>query len=210
MPIKGDIKLEYEKMFFDYGVHIPKRKIYMGSSFDDEEWGESGINFVTSEYLIKSLSILDDQNHEPITILYNMIGGDWYHGIAMYDFMQHCKSHITIVGFGQVRSMGTIVMQGADERILAPYARFMIHDGYEGYSGKPKDVINYAKESKYTIDVCYDIYYEALKDKFFKDWTKTRAIKQISKWCDTDTYFSAEEAVEMGFADRLLEDEDDE
>jgi len=204
MPIKGDVKLEYEKMYFDYGVHVPKRKIYLGSSFSDEEWGESGIDFYTAEKLIKSLDILESMNYEPITILYNMIGGDWYHGLAMYDVMRSCKSHITIIGFGQVRSMGTIVMQGADERVLSEHARFMIHDGEEGYLGKPKDVINFAKESKYTLDLCYEIYYEALKDKHFKGVKKKKAIEQISKWCDTDTYFGAEDSVKMGFVDRLL------
>jgi len=210
MTIRGDIKLEYEKMFFDSNAHIPSRTVYIGSSaYDECGDGENGIDFMTAEFVIKSLCLLEFNNSEPITILYNMIGGDWYHGMAMYDFMKSCKSHLTITGFGQVRSMGTIVMQGADERILSPNARFMIHDGQEGYSGKPKDVINYAKESQYTLNLCYELYYDVLKDKYFKGVIKKKAIETISKWCDTDTYFSAQEAVDMGFADKILGDEDE-
>ena len=192
-----------ETKYFDYNVHVPSRTIYVGSHSYDEEYGEMGIDYLTSEHLIKALHLLETYNQNQITIHYNMIGGEWYHGIAMYDFMKACRSHITIIGFGQVRSMGTVVMQGADERLLSANARFMIHDGQEGYVGKPKDVINYAIESKYTLEKCYDIYYEALKDKYFHGVSKKRAFNQISKWCDTDTYFGAEEAVDMGFVDGI-------
>jgi ATP-dependent Clp protease protease subunit len=196
-----------ESKFFDYSTHIPSRTIYVSSNAYDEtgEFSENGLDFSVSEKFIKGLILLESCNKEPITVIFNMIGGDWYHGIAMYDYMRSCKSHITMIGFGQVRSMGTVVMQAADMRILAPNTRFMIHDGQEGYNGKPKDVINYAKESKHTLETCYKIYYESLKNKHFKGVSKLSAIKQISKWCDTDTYFSAEQSVEMGFADKILE-----
>ena len=40
MPMKGDIKLEYEKMFFDTNVLVPARQIYLGSHTYEEEYGE--------------------------------------------------------------------------------------------------------------------------------------------------------------------------
>ena len=191
---------ECQKRFFEYDYYKPSRVMYMGSAYEEDD-GECGINHVTSETVVKSLLLLNEENNDPITIFYNMIGGYWTHGMAIYDMMRASPSPITIIGLGCVRSMGTIIMQAAHIRLLSESTRFMIHDGFDGYSGLPKDLEVHAKESEISRLASYEIYYQALKNKYFKGVQKKKAIKQIDDWCSHDKYFSAQEAVDMGFVD---------
>jgi len=211
MPIRGDIKLEYEKMFFETGLYVPTREIYLGSHSFEDEYGESGIDFMSSEFFIKSLKVLEANSNEAITVYYNQIGGEWTHGIAIYDYIKASPCHITIIGSGCVRSMGTIIMQSADERLLTLNTRWMIHDGFDGFGGIPKSFIATAEEAKLTLTQMYEIYYDATKKWFDKqEYSEKRALKQIEQWCQADKYFSAEESVEMGFVDGIHKREDTE
>ena len=212
MPMKGDIKLEYEKMFFDTNVLVPARQIYLGSHSYEDEYGESGIDFMSSDFFIKALKILEANSSDPITVFYNQIGGEWVHGMAIFDYIKASTCHITIIGSGCVRSMGTIIMQSADTRMLTPNARWMIHDGFTGFGGIPKSMLAFAEEEKITLNMMYELYYTATKKWFDEQgYSEKRALSQIEKWCAADKYFSAEDAVEMGFVDSIYtgEEEDD-
>jgi len=77
----------------------------MGSE-DTFEEVESGTDAKMAESLIKNLVILENINKEPITIIMNNIGGDVYHGIAIYDAIKACESRVTIKVFGSAQSMG--------------------------------------------------------------------------------------------------------
>lgn len=197
-------EMDDDASFFESNLHKSKRLIYMGSFDYDDEYGETGVDFTTSSNVVKALLILDSEKKAPITIHYNMIGGDWTHGMAIYDAIRACRSHVTFIGYPHVRSMGTIIIQAADTRILTPSCRFMIHDGFEGMVGKPMDNEISNKESKLTLDLMYAIYYEALKDKHFKSVKKKQALEKISEWCKHDKWFSAKQAIKMGFADSIL------
>ncbi len=187
--------------YFDYNIFVPQRILYLGSKsyLDDQE--ESGTDHEMFEYFFKGLTFLEFSSAEkPIIVHMNNLGGDWYHGMAIFNAIRACRCHITIVALGHCMSMGSIIFQAGDTRIIAQDCTMMIHDGTETLMGTPKSVENWAKHSKDVRKRMYDIYYKRMKSK------KPRiTLKKIEEMCSHDTILSADEAVSLGLADSIME-----
>lgn len=188
--------------FFDYGINIPTRTIYLGSLDYDAEDDETGVDYGMAERAIKSLHLLDSVSAEggkPIYILMNNPGGFLYHGLAIYDAIKACKNPVTITVYGMAMSMGSVILQAADERIMAPNSSLMIHYGSLGIEADIKVVENYMKEmNKHNIWL-EDLYLSKIRDMHPK-FTR----KKVVDMCTMDTYFTAQEALEIGLADSIL------
>jgi ATP-dependent Clp protease protease subunit len=194
--IKDDID-----RFHDYGVYSPSRTIYVGSEDIDLEGQESGTDAKMAEKVIKNLHILDATSNLPIVIIMSNPGGDWYHGMAIYDAIKACRSHVTVKVFGYAMSMGSIILQAADKRVMAPNARIMIHHGYMGMpSDHTKIFEKWATESKKISNEMVQIYLSKIKEKH-PDFKK----KKLDQMLNFDTILTAKEAVELGLADEMIE-----
>ena len=190
--------------FQDYEVHIPTRTLYMGSRMIDDE--EAGVDAIMAERIIKGLHLLDTadkdarEGNNPITIIMNNSGGDWHHGMAIYNAIKSCKNHITIKVFGYAMSMGSIILQAADERLMAEDACCMIHYGELKIHDHPKIVMNWTDyEKKVTHPRMEEIYMEKIKEKkpkFRKD--------KLRKMLDFDTILTAKQTVDLGLAHRIV------
>lgn len=183
---------------YDYDIYIPSRTIYMGSTESSITDGESGTEAVMAERVIKALHLLD-QKDEPITIIMNNPGGDWYHGMAIYDAIKSCKSHVTVKGYGYIMSMGAVIMQAADNRIIAPNAKLMIHYGYAGWDGHAKTFQKWAKEFKKIDEDMEQIFLEKMLEK-----DPNITIDDVKKVLEHDTFYKGQEAVDVGLADEVL------
>lgn len=190
--------------YFDYSCYAPARYLHLGSirAGDAEYDGwESGTDTEMAEYLIKGITYLESVSKKPIVIYANNLGGDWYHGMAIYDIIRASKCHITMVALGNAMSMGSIILQAADTRIISPHCVFMIHVGTEELHGHTNNVQRWAEQIPIQKRKMYEIYKERMKAQNPKI-----TIKQIEKLCDFDTIYNAHQAVELGFADWVLED----
>lgn len=188
------MKLHKESIdrFFDYDLHTETRTIYVGDS-------DEGVDSLMAERLIKALHLfLAADPEKEIRIILNSAGGYWTHGMAIYDAIMACTAHVTIEVYGNCMSMGSVILQAADERIIHPNTTFMIHDGYEGMSEvTPRTFEAWGKQSKLTRKRMYEIYSE-------------RSGKSVLYWekkCSADFIMTAEEAVALGLADKVAGDE---
>lgn len=188
----------------DYGLYIPTRTIYIGSELFDIEHGESGCDGAMAERAVKNLHILDNLSSDPITIISNNIGGDEYHGFAIYDAIKACKSHVTIQVYGHAMSMGSIILQAADERMMAPTSRQMIHYGTWGVHDHAKTAQKWAKEGEKIDQWMEEMYLEKIQQKV-PHYTKAR----LKVLLDHDTFLTAKESVELGLADRVIGEKDE-
>lgn len=189
--------------FHDYSLYIPKRTIFMGSEEYSQEHGESGTDGLMAERIIKNLTILEGLSNDPIVIVMNNIGGDFNHGLAIYDAIKACKSHITIKAFGNAMSMGSIIFQAADERIMAPNATQMIHYGTWSFSGHSKTGQKWAKDNERLDTWMEEMYLARIKEK-----QPQFPMAKLKKMLDHDTFITAEESILLGLADKILNDED--
>lgn len=200
---KKFVKDEIDR-FHDYSIYLPTRTINIGSEENSLEHGESGVDGAMAERAVKNLHILESLSKEPITVIMNNIGGDFYHGLAIYDAIKACESTVTIKVFGHAMSMGSIILQAADERIMAPTSKQMIHYGTWGYDGHSKTAQQWAKENDKLDRWLEDMYLEMIHEK-----VPDFSLAKLRKMLDHDTFFTARESVNIGLADKILGEEKD-
>lgn len=188
-------KLDDLKMYFESGLYVPNRSIYLGPREDRDE-----VDHGVFGSFFKALSYLDHIEETPITVNMNSEGGDFYHGMAIYHAIFSCRSHVTIIGWGYCASIGSIILQAADRRVLAPATLVVIHDGYEGFSGDPKELERWMEQSKVARQLMYNTYLQKMRAK-----NESTTIDDIKKLCAVSTYYDAAGAVEVGLADEVLE-----
>jgi len=186
---------DYE-LFHDKNLYVPSRTIYFGGQHEDD--GDV-VNDRTVAQLIKNLHILEHGEIAPISILLNTVGGSWEDGIAVYDVIKSLKSSVNIIGIGKVYSMGSVIMQAGDFRLLTENTYMMIHDGSEGYEGDPKMIERWMEVSKAVRMKMYDIFWQRMKQK-----RKKLRLRDIEQMCAIDTLYNAEEAVKYGLADKII------
>lgn len=127
--------------FMENDLYLPTRTLYMGSITHFDEGEESGTDYAMAERMVKALHILETHDaaskrgEKPITIIMNNIGGDIFHGMAIYDAIRNCTNHVTIKVYGHAMSMGSIILQAADQRIMSPNSKIMVHYGQLSMSG---------------------------------------------------------------------------
>lgn len=186
---------------FDYDIYVPTRTIVMRSHLVDEN-GESGTDAEMAQRVIKGLHILDSSaptGDKPITIIMNNPGGDEYDGLGIYDAIKACKNHVTIVVYGKAMSMGGIILQAADKRVMSVNSRFMMHYGTFGVSANSQDVYKWIDDNKRIDSWMEDLFLEKMKEKNPK-LTK----KDIQDMLKADFIVTGEEAVNLGLADEVL------
>ena len=156
---------DYIDNWFDLNVDEETRTLYMGSIGKDYEDNETGVDSFMAEFFVKGMHILNSTSDEPISIIMNNIGGDWYHGMAIFDAIQTSRSVCTIYVYGHAMSMGSIILQAADHRVMMPNSRFMIHFGTDGKYSHSKIFEKWADEGKRINHDMETIYIDALIKK---------------------------------------------
>jgi ATP-dependent protease ClpP protease subunit len=213
--------------WFIHNLDTDNRVLYMGSVDKTSEY-ESGVDHLMAESFIKGLHVLESKNSDEITIIMNNPGGEWYHGMAIFDAIQNAKCHCTIKVYGYAMSMGSIILQAADKRILMPNSRFMIHYGGTSFDDASLPLIEkwISEERRINYDM-EEIYLKAMLDKEEKEGhgylaktlssilesPKTLSRKAelkkeelrliLKEMLNFDTILTAEETVDLGFADEI-------
>lgn len=184
--------------YFAYNYSPSQRLIYMGShnAETNGENEESGVDCKMSEFCIKAITNLNLVSNKPIIVHMNNIGGDYQHGMAIYDIIRLSSAHIYGIAWGYATSMGSIILQAFDTRIITPNCVLMIHDGEDSISGPCKSVEAWSRYNAKQRKEVYKIYLSRMKA------AKPRiTLEKIEKLHLHDTIFTAKEAVKNGLAD---------
>lgn len=132
-----------------------------------------------------------------MTIIFNSPGGTVSDGFALFDFLRDLSNRghkIVVKAYGMAASMGAILMQAGDERVMSKNSFMMIHEGQGGMEGSLAEMTDTIKLFNKFQDKAIDI----LTAK------STLSKSQITRlWKKTDYWMSAEEALEKGFIDRI-------
>lgn len=169
-----------------------KRIIWIGSGSNDED---SGVDKELSRKVILSLAALDTQKEDNITLIINCIGGYELDGIAIYDAISLCRSHITGIVCGGCCSAASVFLQACDLRLMTPNSWMLCHNGSYDLSSEP------ARDAEINI-------------KLFRDWKEqfkkminikaNITKKELNKILDKDTWFTANQALSLGFIDKII------
>ncbi len=197
-----------------FNINVEDFVIYLAPTpkqYDDdsEEFSEPGVEYQMSLQFIKNLHFLTQKDSKrPILIHMKTCGGDCTEGMAIYDSICACPNPITILSHTHARSMSSIILQAADNRVLMPNSYFLFHEGYLGDGGTYKGVVSRMDYSAITREVMVDLYVEVLKTRGTKynKWSHKRIREEIIGLMDKkeDVFLTAREAVEWGFADMVF------
>lgn len=133
----------------------------------------------------------------PITVTFNSPGGYVTDGFTLFDFLRDLSVKgrpVVTRCLGIAASMGAILMQAGDERVMTPNAFMMIHEVSGSGEGSTSEREEQLKISKAFQARALDIL----------SARSTLTKSEISKrWQHKDWYMSAEEALRLGFVDRI-------
>lgn len=138
-----------------------------------------------------------------MTIVFNSPGGDVLDGLALYDHLFWLRSqghHITTIALGMAASMGGVLLQAGNERIISPNSWILIHEVSTGVRGKISEVEDDVKLTERLQKQILDIL--SSRAKFSRKQIQTR-------WKRRDWWLDAKEAIKYGFADRLLGEQEE-
>jgi ATP-dependent Clp protease protease subunit len=170
---------------------LEERKIFF--------WGE--VNDKSARAATEQLLYLEalDPGKE-ITLYLNSPGGSITAGMAVYDTMKLISSPIKIVVVGLAASMGSIFLSAGTKgrRFIYPHARVLIHQPLimGTMRGAAVDIHIQAQEMEKLREEMNRILSDA----------SGKPIEQIQKDTDRDFYLNAQEAIEYGLADAVIEE----
>ena len=172
----------YAKLFED-------RIIYLGTPISDD----------VANAVIAQLLCLQSMNpDQDISIYINSPGGSFTALTAIYDTMKFIKPDVQTVCIGQAASAAAILLAAGTrgKRLALPNSRILIHQPYtEGTFGQTSDIEIQANEI---------LRMRELLEKMISDHTG-RTIEQVSRDIERDKILTADEAVEYGLIDAVLE-----
>lgn len=171
-----------------YSRLLMDRILFLSSEIDSD----------VSNILSAQLLWLEQQGDGDITMNISSPGGSIYDGYIILDTMNYIKPEISTICMGMVASMATIIASSGTKgkRFILPHSRFLIHQPMTGISNGTQcsDVQIKAKEIE-TLKVELT---KILSDNSNLDYD------EVEKMCDRDTIMTAEEAVNYGFLDKII------
>lgn len=176
-----------ERAYDIYSLLLKERIIFMGMPVNDQ----------VANLIVAQLLFLDREDAEKNIQMYiNSPGGVIYAGMAIYDTMQAVHPAVSTTAVGWTASFGTVLLTAGTKgyRLALPNATIHMHQPLGGAQGQAADIVIQANEIVRLKT--------RLNNIFVKHTGKD--VEQIERDTDRDIYFSAEQAVEYGLIDAVL------
>ena len=168
------------------------------------------VNDHTANLVVAQMLFLESQNSsEDINFYINSPGGAVTAGLGVYDTMQFIKSPVSTIVMGQACSMGSfLAMAGtAGKRNILPEARTMIHrvsSGTRGTSGSVHVQELQFEDAQRAFNESMKVN-KRLTELYVRHNTAGKTYDELFETMKFDTFLTAEEAVEHGLADKVVE-----
>jgi ATP-dependent Clp protease protease subunit len=155
------------------------------------------------------LFLESEDSSRDITMFINSPGGLVTAGLAIYDTMQFIKPDVSTYVMGQAASMGSLLAQAGapGKRFVLPNSRTMIHrvsSGTPSTRGSVHVQELEFEDARRTFEESKRLN-ERLTHLYVKHNSAGKSYSELFETMKFDTYLSAEEAVAMGVADRVIE-----
>jgi ATP-dependent Clp protease protease subunit len=161
---------------------------------------DSDVEEHSASLIVAQMLFLESENPDKDISLYiNSPGGSVTAGMAIYDTMQFIKPDVQTIVMGQACSMGSLLASSGakGKRFILPNARHMIHQPSGGSRGQATDMLIQVTEILKMKQVLTEIY--------VKHNSVGKTFEQFTADMERDNFMSAQEAVDYGLADKILE-----
>ena len=175
------------KKFWHWVKNEAGRTLYFDGCIAEESWYDDDITPKKFKAELGSTS-------GDLVVWLNSPGGDVFAASQIYTMLKEYNGKVTVKIDGLAASAASVIAMAGDEVIMSPVAMMMIHNPATIIFGEAEDLqsgINMLNEVKESIINAYE--------------QKTGLSRsKIANMMDLETWFSANKAVELGFADKLL------
>ena len=171
---------------------------------------DTDVNEHSSSLVVAQMLYLESENPEQDILFYiNSPGGSVTAGLAIYDTMQFVKCDVSTIVIGQACSMGSFLAQAGapGKRILLPESRTMIHrvsSGTPGTRGSVHVQELEFEDAKRSFEESQRLN-KRLTELYAKHNSKGKTYEEFFEAMKFDTFLSAQEAVDFGLADQIVE-----
>ena len=177
-----------ERSYDIYSRLLKERIIFLGEEVND----------TSASIVVAQLLFLEAEDPEKdIQIYINSPGGSVTAGMAIYDTMQYVKCDVSTICIGMAASMGAFLLAGGTKgkRMALPNAEIMIHQPSGGSQGQATEIEIAAKHILRT------------KEKLNKILAANtgRSLETIAADTERDNWKTAQEALEYGLIDKVIE-----
>ena len=166
---------------------LRERIIMLGSPVED-----SVANMISAQILL----LAAEDPERDIYLYINSPGGSITAGMAIYDTMQYVTNDVATVAMGLAASMGQFLLSAGatGKRYALPHARIMMHQPSGGIGGTASDIKIQAEQMLFVK--------KQMAELIAAQTGKT--VEQIEADSDRDRWFTAPEALEYGFIDKVV------
>lgn len=177
-----------ERAYDIYSRLLKDRIIFLGSGIND---------VVANTVIAQMLFLAADDPDKDIHLYINSPGGSITAGMAIYDTMQFIKPDVSTICVGMAASMGAFLMTAGakGKRFALPNSEVMIHQPLGGAEGQASDIEIRAKRILKMRDKLNQILAERTG----------QPLERIEKDTDRDYFMSAQEALDYGIIDKVIE-----
>ena len=156
------------------------------------------VNDTTASLVVAQLLYLEAQDPDKdIQFYINSPGGSVTAGMAIYDTMKYIKCDVATICVGMAASMGAFLLSAGTtgKRLALPNAEIMIHQPSAGTQGQITDMAIHMKRL------------QTIKERMNRIMSENtgRSIEEVTSACERDNFMSAQEAMEFGLIDKVLE-----
>ncbi|MCE2570124.1 ATP-dependent Clp endopeptidase proteolytic subunit ClpP [Motilimonas eburnea] len=180
-----------ERSFDIYSRLLKERVIFLTGPVEDH----------MANLVVAQLLFLESENPDKDIFLYiNSPGGSISAGMSIYDTMQFIKPDVSTVCMGMAASMGAFLLAGgaAGKRHVLPNAKVMIHQPLGGFQGQASDIEIHAQEI---------IRIKRKMNELLAEHTG-QEYDVIARDTDRDNFMTAQQAVDYGLVDSILQRRD--
>jgi ATP-dependent Clp protease protease subunit len=177
-----------ERSYDIYSRLLKDRIIFLGSPIND---------VVANAVIAQLLFLAAEDPEKDIHIYINSPGGSITAGMAIFDTMQYIKPDVSTICVGMAASMGAFLLAAGakGKRFALPNSEVMIHQPLGGAEGQASDIEIRAKRIIKMRDKLNTILAERTGQPF----------DRIEKDSDRDFFMSAQEAMDYGLIDKVIE-----
>ncbi|CAM1381241.1 ATP-dependent Clp endopeptidase proteolytic subunit ClpP [Fretibacterium fastidiosum] len=177
-----------ERSYDIYSRLLKDRIVFLGTQVMDD---------VANSIVAQLLFLESEDPDKDIHLYINSPGGSVTAGMAIYDTMQYIKSPVSTICVGMAASMAAILLSGGarGKRLALPNAEVMIHQPLGGTSGQASDIEIHARNILNTRKRMNAI----LARHTGQD------VEKVAQDTDRDNFMTAQEALDYGLIDRIIE-----
>lgn len=188
IPMVIETSSRGERAYDIFSLLLKERIVFLGSPITDQV-----ANLVVAQLLYLSREDPD----KGIQMYINSPGGQIYAGMAILDTMQMIPNKVSTVAVGVTASFGTVLLAAGTkgQRYALPHATIHMHQPMGGAEGQASDIEIQAREI---------LRLKAHLNEFLSSVTG-QSLDVIEKDTDRNFYMNAEQAVEYGLVDKVLQ-----